>query len=458
MQKLKERPSKNTPKNTSLVLGNCDLLLNNSKEIVNSVIDLKTSFNNSEVNLPQRREGLKHKLSTNVYVISIKGKPLMPCSPQKAKKLLKEKKAHVINRKPFTIQLDIVTGENKQNITLGIDIGYKNIGLSAITEKKEVYASEVKLRTDIVKLNSERKMYRVNRRGRSHWYRPARFLNRKKPKGWLAPSIQHKIDSHIRIANQIYKILPISKVIVEVAKFDIQKIKNPEINRNEYQEGDQLGFANVREYILHRDNHQCQNCKKSKDIKLQVHHIESRMIGGNRSDNLITLCRDCHDKYHAGKIKISLKKSKSYKEATCMNIIRNRIVDGLKKIFSIVEITYGYITKFNRKMNNVEKSHLNDAFIISGGSDQKRCFEYKVEQRRINNRCLQLNRKGFKPSVRRQRYKLQPKSLVKFGKKVLEVIGVHCYGKSVILRDKKKIDINIKKIKLIKYNEGLNYV
>ena len=123
----------------------------------------------------------------------------MPTSPRKAKKLLKEGKAKVVKRTPFTIQLKYATGETKQEITLGVDSGYKNIGISAITGKKEVYSAEVKLRTDIIKLNSERKQYRGARRNRKTWYRAPRFLNRKKPEGWFAPSIQHKLDSHIKL-------------------------------------------------------------------------------------------------------------------------------------------------------------------------------------------------------------------------------------------------------------------
>ncbi|RKX36606.1 MAG: HNH endonuclease, partial [Thermotogae bacterium] len=101
---------------------------------------------------------------------------------------------------------------------------------------------------------------------------------------------------------QVKKILPVTKINIEVAAFDIQNIKNPDISGREYQNGEQTDFWNVREYVLYRDNHTCQVCKgKSKDTVLEVHHIVSRQVGGNRPDNLITLCKTCHQKYHLGK-------------------------------------------------------------------------------------------------------------------------------------------------------------
>ena len=118
---------------------------------------------------------------------------------------------------------------------MGVDSGYTHIGLSVATDEREVYSSEVQLRNDIVELLSERRQYRRFRRYRKTWYRKPRFLNRKKPEGWLAPSIQHKLDSHIKAIEQVKKILPVTKINIEVAAFDIQKIKNPDISGREYQ-------------------------------------------------------------------------------------------------------------------------------------------------------------------------------------------------------------------------------
>ena len=164
---------------------------------------------------------------------------------------------------------------------MGIDAGSKHIGLSATTKEKELYASDVELRSNIVDLISTRREYRRTRRNRKTRYRKARFNNRvsTKKKGWIAPSIRQKIETHLTVVEKVHQILPISKIIVETASFDIQKIKNPDIKGKEYQEGEQLNFFNIREYVLSRDNHMCQCCKgKSKDRVLNVHHIEMLLL------------------------------------------------------------------------------------------------------------------------------------------------------------------------------------
>ena len=212
-----------------------------------------------------------------VYVLNKNNEPLMPCKPAKARKLLNNKNAKVIHRKPFTIQLLYGSSGYKQEISLGVDPGSKFLGLSATTKKKELYASTVELRNDIVKLNSDRRQYRKSRRSRKTRYRKPRFNNRRKSTHWIAPSLKHKIDTHLKSIENVYKILPINKLVVEVASFDIQKIKNPNISGIEYQQGVQLGFLNIRQYILHRDNHTCQLCKgKSNDYNFEIHHIESK--------------------------------------------------------------------------------------------------------------------------------------------------------------------------------------
>lgn len=192
-----------------------------------------------------------------VYVQDIDGKPMMPTTRHgKVRRLLKDKKAVVVNLCPFTIRLTYVTSDYKQEIVLGVDAGTKHVGLSATTKSKELYSSEVILRNDIVDLLSTRRELRRTRRNRLR-YRKPRFDNRIKSKrpGWVAPSVKYKIDAHIRVIDNVCSILPISRIVIEVAQFDTQKIKNPEILGKEYQEGDQLEFWNTREYVLARDGH-----------------------------------------------------------------------------------------------------------------------------------------------------------------------------------------------------------
>ena len=223
-----------------------------------------------------------------VYVISKNGNPIMPTKDyRKVRLLLKSKKAKVIRRTPFTIQLLTTSHCYIQDITLGVDAGSKYVGLSATTEKQELLSAELHIRNDVVKLLSDRREFRTSRRNRKTRHRKERFNNRvhSKHKGWLAPSVEVKIWNHIQAIKHIIKLLPISKIIVETAEFDIQKLKG----NIDYQHGEMCGEYNVRQYILHRDNYTCQNCGANKDVKLHVHHIESRKIGGNAPNNLITL-------------------------------------------------------------------------------------------------------------------------------------------------------------------------
>lgn len=316
----------------------------------------------------------------------------MPCKPRKAKILLREGKAKVVNRTPFTIQLTGWSTGYKQDTSLGVDAGNKMVGLSATTEKKELYAGEVELRNDIVdKLSTRREMRRA-RRNRKTRYRKCRFLNRRRKDGWLAPSVQHKIDTHITAIQKLHKILPITKIVVETASFDIQKIKNPEIQGEEYQQGEQLGFWNVREYVLFRDGHKCQCCKgKSKDNILNVHHIESRKVGGDAPNNLITLCETCHKGYHLGKIQLpkTIKRGMSFKDATFMGIMRWAFYEKLKSMYPNVKMTFGYITKNTRIVHKLPKEHYVDARCISGNPavEPLSCWYYQKKVR-CNNRQI----------------------------------------------------------------------
>ncbi len=329
-----------------------------------------------------------------VYIVSIDNKPLMPTSRHgKVRRLLRENKAEIIKRVPFTIKLLYRTEtEITQNITLGVDAGSKVIGLSATTENQEVFKAEYELRNDISKKLTSKREIRQTRRNRLR-YRKPRFNNRvsTKKKGWLAPSIEHKINSHLKIVEDLNKIMPINKIIVEVASFDVQKIKNPNIQGKEYQEGEQLGFWNVREYVLFRDDHVCQHCKgKSKDPILNVHHIVQRKDGGsNAPSNLITLCETCHNDYHKGKIDLKIKKAKSFKDSAFMGIMRWAFYNKLKEKYPDVSLTYGYKTKNKRIELGLDKTHYNDAYCIANNLKAKKLDVYYYYKKvRCHNRHI----------------------------------------------------------------------
>ena len=338
-----------------------------------------------------------------VYVLNKDGQPIMPTKRHgKVRRLLRDQKAVVVKRCPFTIQLLYETGNHVQDITLGVDAGSKHVGLSATTEKEELYASEVELRTDLTNLLSSRREMRRGRRHRKTRYRKARFNNRtrSKHKGWLAPSVENKIHTHLKAIEEVHKILPITRIVIEVASFDLQLIKAMEIGKplpegEGYQKGEQLGFWNTREYVLFRDGHICQCCKgKSKDMVLNVHHIESRKTGGNAPNNLITLCETCHTGYHKGTVKLpkTIRRSSSLRDAAFMGIMRREVYNRLKTIYPNVSMTYGYLTKNSRIENNLEKTHCVDARCISGNPKATPAGDWYLQKKvRCHNRQLHRN-------------------------------------------------------------------
>ncbi len=452
MQKSKERHT-NTPTDASLVRSNCDPLLNSPLGVMDSVTDSKTSFNNSEVN---QRSG-KSGQDLRVPVLNMRGEPLMPATPRKARTLLKEGKTKVVQRTPFTIQLLYATGETKQDITLGVDAGYSTVGFSAVSDDRELIAGELTLRSDIKRLLEKRAAYRRTRRSRK-WHREPRFNNRGK-KGWLAPSIKHKLDSHIRLIEKLKSILPITRIIIEVATFDTQKMQKPEISGVEYQQGELQGYE-VRAYLLEKFDHKCVYCGKT-DVPLEIEHIVPKSRGGSdRVSNLAIACRECNQTKgnqtaeEFGHPRIQAKAEKSLKATAFMNIVRHRMVDLLK-----CDSTFGYITKHDRIKIGLPKSHANDAFVIAGGNGQYRCEEYDATQTRRNNRSIQMNRKGYRPSIRRQRYKQQPNDLIRCRGLICRVKGVFNYGKWVRLIDSvgNTINSNIKNVELIKHGKGIQF-
>ena len=287
-------------------------------------------------------------MPNKVYVINKHGRPLMPCSPAKARHLLDAGKAKVKKRTPFTIQLVYGSSGYTQEVILGVDAGSKTIGMSASTTKEELLSAEVKPRNDVVDLQSTRREFRRARRNRKTRYRKPRFDNRvrSKHKGWLAPSVEVKIQEHITAIRRVCGILPVSKVVVETAEFDLHLLKaiadgKPVPQGEDYQKGEMYGHYNVRQYVLWRDDYTCQCCgahaTKKKEVRLHVHHLESRKVGGDAPDNQVTLCESCHEKLHS------------------------------ELPIPVVE-TRGYITKATReKLLVLPKSHTNDALAIAQG-------------------------------------------------------------------------------------------
>ena len=435
-----------------------------------------------------------------VFVKNLQGEPLMPTHPRKARLLLKEGKGKVVGRDPFTIQLLYATGENQQDITLGVDAGYAQMGFSAVSQKAELISGEVELLKGMSERLKERAMYRTNRRRRKR-HRQPRFDNRGKSKGWLAPSIQHKFNAHLKMIEKVKQLLPINKIIIEVAAFDIQQIKNPAIVGKGYQQGEQLGFGNVRAYVLHRDNHQCQNpsCKnKAKNKMLEVHHIGYwKKDRSDRPINLITLCDQCHTprNHKPGNMLWGWQPQiKSFRPETFMSTVRWRLVNTLGAL-----PTFGHITKQKRIESQLPKTHFHDGFLIAQGKTEiERTEPIFFKQKRKNNRSLEkfydakiidirtgekvsggelssgrrtrnknLNGENLRQyrgekiskgrrSIRKQRYSIQPGDLVQFEGIMFRAIGIQNKGAYLKMTDgKKPIVKNITSIETIFHEKTL---
>ena len=328
-----------------------------------------------------------------VYVLNNDGSPLMPCTEAKARHLIEGGKAKVVRRTPFIIRLTfLVEGEvNTESVTLGVDAGSSVIGVSATTEGRVLFEAEVEIRQDVPQNMEERRSKRSGRRSRKTRYREARFDNRRRPKGWLTPTMETKVRTHENVIDKVCSILPVSRIVIESASFDIQKIRNPGIEGEEYQHGEQLGYENVKAYVKARDGFRCRSCG-SRD-HLEVHHIRQRKDGGSDSpDNLITLCHGCHRAWHEGKKdRVTLSSDPGFKAATQMSTMRWILLDRVRKAHPDipVEHTYGYITNHVRISHGLEKRHFIDARVISGNATARSDgVLWHVVARRSHNRKI----------------------------------------------------------------------
>ena len=384
-----------------------------------------------------------------VLVIGMNGLGLAPTTPGKARRLLKDKRATVVCRQPFTIRLKYKTGCAHPELTLGEDTGSQHIGFAIVEKLSEdsgrvLDKAEYRLRPTMEKraLLEKRATYRRGRRYRktryrhpkykiktkriyceepvkrnghmTHWKKETGCFNTNRPEGWLPPTIQSKVDQHIRLTKRYINGLPPDTVVrIEVGRFDVQHMENPEIRGKMYQQGSMYEYENVKAYVFARDNYTCRCCGKKagtkrndgSTVKLVAHHIDFKSKGA--SDNpkrMATVCDKCHTTaaHWPGGIlyewMISGKEFKrGYRDTTVMNIVRRRIFDA----FPDAEYTYGNITAADRKQFGLKKTHCNDAAAIAAHGmehveDTDICTYY--DQMRKQKRSLHeaVPRKGRK--------------------------------------------------------------
>lgn len=451
-----------------------------------------------------------------VFVLSASNKKLMPTTEYRARWLIKSGKATIYKHRPFTIKLTTREDGYTQPIEYCCDTGYQHIGISIKSHKYEYVNEQRDLLKDEPERHNDCCKYRSSRRNRKTRYRKARWNNRKDNlicKDGFAPSIRNKRDMHINLYEMYYKICPITTAIFEMGQFNTQILKAVEEGNilptgTDYQQGEQYGYATLREAVFSRDNYKCICCGKSaiKDgVILKMHHL-GYLIGDrtNRMNNLATVCNECHtSKNHkvGGKLYKLKPKLKNFKGATFMTMVRYNMFNKIKICSPDVNLkmTYGALTKLKRRDLNIKKSHSNDAYCMGVLYPKHRAdFKHYQKQRR-NNRILskfydakymdirdnqiksgqQLScnrtnrselRNGFKNEriyhgqklskgkivVRKQHYQYRPRDYVWYQGDKYIVKGVQDKGKRIALQG--RLPIPVKKIEKCIHTNGWSLV
>lgn len=317
-------------------------------------------------------------MSNYVLVLDTNRKPLTPCNPGVARSLLKAQKAAVFRQFPFTIILKKEVDATPEPIELKLDPGSKITGIALKQGNKVLFGAELTHRGQAIKASLEsRRSIRRGRRNRHTRYRPARFLNRTRPEGWLAPSLQHRVETTLTWVHRLIRLAPIGQIVQELVRFDLQQMENPEISGVEYQQGELAGYE-IREYLLNKWDRKCAYCAVE-NVLLQVEHIYPKAKGGsNRISNLCLACQKCNlkkgtqniEQFLAKKpdlLKRILSQAKSpLKDATAVNSTRWALFNRLKETGLPVSTGSGGLTKFNRTRLELAKSHWLDAACVGG--------------------------------------------------------------------------------------------
>ncbi len=405
-----------------------------------------------------------------VFVIDTNQKPLNPCKPGVARSLLKAKKAAVFRRYPFTIILNKAVEDTPKPMQLKFDPGSKITGIALLQEAQVIWIAELTHRgQQIKKALSDRKGSRRSRRNRHTRYRQSRWLNRRnKKKGWLAPSLKHRVLTIITWVTRLMKLAPIAGISMELVRFDTQLMQDNSISGVEYQQGELAGYE-VREYLLEKWGRQCIYCGKT-DTPLEVEHIHPKSKGGSdRVSNLTLACNACNvakgnqdiRDFLKGKTellnKILSQAKQPLKDAAAVNSTRWALFNALKQTGLPVETGSGGKTKYNRIRLNLQKSHAIDAACV-GDIDN---LEIMTNQPLLikatghgNRQMCGTNKHGF-PIRHRSRVQIHKgfqtgdiiKAVVTKGKRIGSYVG------RVLCRATGSFDISTKNERL----EGISY-
>jgi 5-methylcytosine-specific restriction endonuclease McrA len=320
-----------------------------------------------------------------VFVLDTNKKPLAPCHEAVARKLLKQGKAAIYKRYPFTIILKKAVEDeekNKPSYRLKIDYGSRHTGLAILRNNEVIWLGQINHRTDIKERLDQRRAFRRARRNRKTRYRKPRFLNRRRKEGWLPPSLESRVKNIETWVNRLRKLCPITHISYENAKFDTQLMRNPEISSIEYQQGTLYGYE-IREYLLEKFNRKCCYCGKT-NVPLEVEHIIPKSRGGtNRIDNLCLACHECNQKKgnktaeEFGYPNIQERVKQTLKDAAIVNATRWKVYKVLTRTELPVECGTGARTKMNRIRLRLPKTHYFDACCVGASTPDKLYIKVK---------------------------------------------------------------------------------
>ena len=447
---------------------------------------------------------MERRHTVPVFTVDKHGRPGMPTfNVKKVRRLLKSGRAEIFCYRPFTIKLLYADSLDKQPVELCIDAGDRHIGVSVKSEKHEFVHAQYDPLPDEKERRDSRRKYRRARRGRRR-YRKPRFDNRRKKEGWLAPSVEHKKDLHISIAEMYKKVCPLTEITVETASFDTQALEAiekglPLPEGKGYQQGPRYRLNTLRDAVFFRDGHKCRLCGRA-DRTLHVHHLGYwKGDHTDRMSGLVTLCTDCHTSANhkkGGPLYGWEPGTKPMKGAAFMNNVRWQLVRELKERTGLpVHVTFGSATKTARQAFCIEKTHANDAFVMGGFHPKHRQREEMYIKRRRNNRilsrfydaqymdvrdgkvksgqelsCGRTRRcesrhsekdlrmyRGHKVrrgrvSLRKRRYSIQPGTLLMYRGRKVTAKGVHCRGARVMLDTGKSAAVS--RVFVVRYSGG----
>ena len=329
---------------------------------------------------PSASPGKPESGVTRVFILSKSGAPLMPCHPARARQLLAKGRARIHKLYPFTIRLVDRPDGSSQPVRIKFDPGSKATGIAIVREQGTtqhvLHLAELEHRgASIRKRMEQRSHYRRRRRSTNLRYRSPRFDNRCKPRSWLPPSLQSRVDNILSWLRRYARICPIASISTERVRFDMQQMENSEVAGLQYQQGTLQGYE-IREYLLGKWGRKCAYCG-AENVPLEVEHVRPKANGGSdRVSNLTLACRRCNqrkgskriEKFLARKPEVLAKILRQLKtplrDAAAVNATRNALFFALCDFGPPVESSSGSRTKFNRCRLGIPKTHALDAACV----------------------------------------------------------------------------------------------